>query len=53
MKAMLQMSFEYLRLYTNAYASQATTYRAISLRYKDPHDHNGQQLGEVGSLLDA
>jgi hypothetical protein len=52
MKATLQMSFEYLRLYTNAYAFQATTCRAIS-RYKDPQDQNGQQLGEVGSLPDA
>jgi hypothetical protein len=53
MKATLQMSFEYLRLYTNAYAFQATTCRAISSRYKDPQEPNGQQLGEVGSLPDA
>lgn len=53
MKATLQLSFEYLRLYTNAYAFQATTCRTISSRYKDPHDQNGQQLDEVGSLPDA
>jgi len=53
MKATLQMSFEYLRLYTNAYAFQATTCRAISSRCKDPHDQNGAELDEVGSLPDA
>lgn len=53
MKATLQMSFEYLRLYTNAYAFQATTCRAISSRYRDQEELNGQIILDTGSLPDA
>lgn len=51
-KVALQMSYEYLRLYTNAYAFQATVSRAIAARghpeMKDEPSHNG-----VPSLPDA
>ena len=51
-KAALQMSYEYLRLYTNAYAFQATVTRAVAARgqpgMKDEPPHNG-----VPSLPDA
>jgi hypothetical protein len=51
-KAALQMSYEYLRLYTNAYAFQATVSRAMAARgqpgMKDEPPHNG-----IPSLPDA
>ena len=51
-KAALQMSYEYLRLYTNAYAFQATVSRAIAGKgqpgMKDEAPHKG-----VPSLPDA
>lgn len=52
-KATLQMSYEYLRLYTNAYAFQATVTRTVAAKSQgwlgtDESPHNG-----VPSLPDA
>lgn len=52
-KATLQMSYEYLRLYTNAYAFQATVTRAQAAKsHKDLAPSETQHMG-VPSLPDA
>jgi hypothetical protein len=52
MKITLQMSYEYLRLYTNAYAFQATSIRAISSKTA-PGGQRHVEFPHVGSLPDA
>jgi len=47
------MSYEYLRLYTNAYAFQATTSRAISSKLRSSKGRVGVSFGDVASMPDA
>jgi hypothetical protein len=54
-KILLQLSYEYLRLYTNAFAFQAAALRRISgasqvLGY---HSDGAESIGGTGSLPDA
>ena len=51
-KAALQMSYEYLRLYTNAYAFQATVSRAVAAK-ELPGMEDGLPYNGVPSLPDA
>lgn len=53
LKATLQMSYEYLRLYTNAYAFQATTSRAISSKLRGSKGQAGISFGDIASMPDA
>lgn len=53
LKATLQMSYEYLRLYTNAYAFQATSSRAISSKLRGSKGQAGISFGDIASMPDA
>jgi hypothetical protein len=52
-KATLQMSYEYLRLYTNAYAFQATVTRAVAAKSQGALRTNESPHNGVPSLPDA
>ncbi len=56
-KVTLQMSYDYLRLYTNAFAFQAAISQAISNRPKDDgkplRDHLQGVFSNIGSMPDA
>ena len=52
-KATLQMSYEYLRLYTNAYAFQATVTRAVAAKTQGALRTNESPHNGVPSLPDA
>ncbi|KUJ08162.1 uncharacterized protein LY89DRAFT_599883 [Mollisia scopiformis] len=52
-KATLQMSYEYLRLYTNAYAFQATVTRAVAAKSQGHVATNESPHNGVPSLPDA
>ncbi|KAF8856184.1 hypothetical protein BDZ45DRAFT_654488 [Acephala macrosclerotiorum] len=52
-KATLQMSYEYLRLYTNAYAFQATATRAVAAKSQGHVATNESPHNGVPSLPDA
>jgi len=52
-KATLQMSYEYLRLYTNAYAFQATVTRAVAAKSQGILGANQTSHMGVPSLPDA
>ncbi|KAG4433047.1 hypothetical protein IFR05_011465 [Cadophora sp. M221] len=52
-KATLQMSYEYLRLYTNAYAFQATVTRAVAAKTSGAVSTNEPPHNGIPSLPDA
>ena len=52
-KATLQMSYEYLRLYTNAYAFQATVTRAVAAKSSGAVSANEPPHNGIPSLPDA
>ncbi|KAK5945497.1 hypothetical protein PMZ80_002702 [Knufia obscura] len=54
-KVTLQMSYQYLRLYTNAFVFQAQISQAISKKKKDKplREHLRQTFSNVGALPDA
>jgi len=53
MKASMQMSYEYLRLYTNAYAFQATTSRAVAAKTQNSQGGYEIPMGGPASMPDA
>lgn len=54
-KVTLDLSFQYLRLYTNAFVFQAQISQAIAKKKKDKHlrEHLRQVFSNIGSLPDA
>lgn len=56
MKVTLQMSYEYLRLYTNAFAFQAAISQSLVSKRKDDQtqrDHLRKTFNNVASMQDA
>lgn len=52
MKILLQLSYEYLRLYTNAFAFQAAAFRTLSPNYPRV-ENKGAHIESPGSLPEA